>query len=118
MLKASTKYMVKNGILFNGQIYISGYSEGGYVAMAMAEEIEKNYSDQFSLKGIAPMAGPYDLKALGEKEVNASRVMEYPAFLAYLTQSYAYVYDDINLSDIINYPDTNRFNQLPKWTSY
>jgi predicted esterase len=112
MLKASTKYMVENGILFNGQVYISGYSEGGYVAMAMAQEIEANYSDQFNLKGIAPMAGPYDLESLAIKEVNATRVMEYPAFLAYLTQAYANVYDDINLSELINYPNTDTFNQL------
>jgi predicted esterase len=114
MLKASTKYMVDNGTLFNGQVYISGYSEGGYVAMAMAQEIEENYSDQFNLKAVAPMAGPYDLKSLAIKEVNASRVMEYPAFLAYLTNAYANAYDDINLSSVINYPDTTAYNQLFK----
>lgn len=112
MLRASTKYLVDNGILFNGQVYISGYSEGGYVAMAMAEELQKNYQSDFTIKGVAPMDGPYDVKSLGIKEVNASRTMEYPAFLAYLTQAYANRYDDINLSETIQYPDTTTFNQL------
>jgi len=112
MLKASTRYMIDNNILFNGQVYVSGYSEGGYVAMAMAQELEKNYSDDFKLKGIAPMAGPYDIQSLGKKEVNASRVMEYPAFLAYLTQSYSKAYADLNLNKIIVYPNTDTFNHF------
>jgi len=112
MLRASSRYMIDNNILFNGQVYVSGYSEGGYVAMAMAEELEKNYSSDFNLKGVAPMAGPYDIQSLGKKEVNASRVMEYPAFLAYLTQSYAKAYEDLNLSEIIVYPNTDTFNHF------
>ena len=112
MLKASTRYMIDNDILFNGQVYISGYSEGGYVAMAMAEELEKNYSTEFKVKGVAPMDGPYDIQSLGRIEVNASRVMEYPAFLAYLTQSYAKAYSDLNLSEIILYPNTDTFNHF------
>jgi predicted esterase len=112
MLKASTRYMIDNNILFNGQVYISGYSEGGYVAMAMAEELEKNYSSDFKLKGVAPMAGPYDLEALGVREVDATKTMEYPAFLAYVTQSYSKAYSDINLNDIIVYPDVDKFNHF------
>ena len=112
MLKASTRYMIDNNILFNGQVYISGYSEGGYIAMAMAEELEKNYSSDFKLKGVAPMAGPYDLEALGAREANATRTMEHPAFLAYITQSYSKAYSDLNLSEIIVYPDVDKFNHF------
>ncbi len=109
MLRASTKFMIDNGILFNGQVYISGYSEGGYVAMAMAQEIEKNYSSDFKLKGVAPMAGPYDVSSLGKKEIKSTSNMQYPAFLAYLTNSYTKTYDDLDLSETINYPDISTY---------
>ena len=101
MLRASTRYMNDNNILLNGQVYISGYSEGGYVAMATAKEIEENYSDEFNLKGVAPMAGPYDVKGLANRELDANRTMEYPAFLAFLASSYSLNYDSLDLKDIL-----------------
>jgi len=101
MLRASIRYMTDNNILLNGQVYISGYSEGGYVAMATAKEIEENYSDEFNLKGVAPMAGPYDVKGLANRELDSNRTMEYPAFLAYLASSYALNYDSLDLKDIL-----------------
>ena len=112
MLKASVRYMTDNDIVFNGQVYVSGYSEGGFVAMAVAEELEKNYASEFQIKGLAAMAGPYDVESLGIIEVNATRTMQYPAFLAYLTQAYANQYSDINLSDVIIYPNHEVFNTL------
>ncbi len=103
MLRASMRYMNDNGYLVNGQVYITGYSEGGYVAMALAQEIEQNYSDEFTIKALAPMAGPYDVEALGNYELNATKLMVYPAFLAYLAGSYSKVYD-INISTIVQKP--------------
>ncbi|MCW8838330.1 MAG: lipase family protein, partial [Thiovulaceae bacterium] len=72
MIKASIKYMQDNGVLLNYQLYISGYSQGGHVAMALAEKIE-NEIDIVDLKGVAPMAGAHNIEALANLEINASR---------------------------------------------
>ncbi len=101
MITASLRYMQDNGIAFNGQLFISGYSEGGYIAMALAEEIEQNHSSELKIKGVAPMAGPYDVEKLGIYELNATKVMEYPAFLAEIAWSYASYYDDVSLDSSI-----------------
>jgi pimeloyl-ACP methyl ester carboxylesterase len=100
MIRASVRYMTDNHIAFNGQLYISGYSEGGYVAMDLAKDIQENYSSEFNLKGVAPMAGPYDVEALGVYDLNTSSKMVYPAFLAYIADSYSKAYSDINISDL------------------
>ena len=101
MLKASMTYMKNNNVVLNYQLYISGYSEGGYNALAMAEEVEKNFSDRVNLMGVAPMAGPYNVEALGDVDLNATQKMVYPAFLADLAYSYShYYYSDVNLSDL------------------
>ena len=102
MIKASMRYMQDNGIVYNGQLFISGYSEGGYVAMSLARDIEKNHSGEFTLKGVAPMAGPYDVAALGAYELNATKPMVVPAFLAEIASSYANYYEDIDLSSVLN----------------
>lgn len=111
MIKASIKYMNDTGVLLNYQLFVSGYSQGGYTAMALAEEIEKSYSE-VSLKGVAPMAGPHDLEALGDIEIDASHLMQYPAFLGYLADSYSYYNDDINLADFVVETDTTLFHSL------
>lgn len=100
MLKASMTYMKNTNVVLNYQLYISGYSEGGYNALAMAEDVEKNFSDKVNLMGVAPMAGPYNVEALADVDLNATQAMAYPAFLADLAYSYTHYYNDVNLSDI------------------
>lgn len=112
MIKASMKYMEDTGVLMNYQLYISGYSQGGYNAMAVAESIENGALSSVNLEGVAPMAGPHDLEALGSIELNASHTMVYPAFLGYIADSYSYYNNDINLSDLVVMANTTQFHTL------
>jgi hypothetical protein len=112
MIRASQRYMTDNNIVFNGQLYISGYSQGGHTAMALAEDIETNHNNEFTLKGVAPMAGPHDLEALGDIELDASHTMMYPAFLGYLADSYSQAYSNIDLSDVVNETNTTMYHSL------
>jgi len=49
------------GISMNGELFLTGYSEGGYATLAAHREIETNHVSEFNLTAVAPMAGPYDL---------------------------------------------------------
>ncbi len=110
MIKASVEYLKNNNIDYNKNLFVSGYSEGGYVAMALAQKIQSNPSDDFILRAVAPMAGPYDLKGLGDIEFNTNHTMIFPAFLAFLTSSYSLAYDDINLDDLTSSIDSTTFH--------
>ncbi|NQY19883.1 MAG: prolyl oligopeptidase family serine peptidase [Campylobacteraceae bacterium] len=112
MLRASVAYMTNNNIIFNGQVYISGYSEGGYVAMAMAKELQENYSSSFNVKALAAMAGPYDVKSLADKEIDENKTMVYPAFLAYLSHSYLKAYSGLSFKDSLVYENEENFHKL------
>jgi len=112
MIKASMKYLNDNNIVINYQLFVSGYSQGGYSAMALAEEIEKSFATNVNLMGVAPMAGPHDLVALGDIELDASHTMVYPAFLGYLADSYAYYNNDITLSNLVVEENTTMFHSL------
>lgn len=101
MLKASMKYMTDNNIPTNNEVYISGYSQGGYVTIATAEELEKNHSLEFELKGVAPMGGTYDIESLGKIQLDPAHTLQVPAFLAYVASSYSIRYN-INLDTILN----------------
>ena len=47
---------------FNGNIYITGYSQGGHGAMAMARaQLPEQLQDVLAVKAVAPLSGPYDM---------------------------------------------------------
>lgn len=49
-------------INWNNRLYMIGYSQGGYVTMAAAHELQKNPKYQeFKVNACAPCAGPYSL---------------------------------------------------------
>ena len=60
-IRAAQKFAQQNNIQLNEQLFLAGYSEGGYVTLAAHKEIEENYSSEFTVTASAPMAGSYDL---------------------------------------------------------
>ncbi len=75
-----------------GKLFITGYSEGGYVAMATHSAMQ---SAGMTVTASAPMSGPYALTAFGdaifEGQVNASA----PVNVALLVPAYQNVYGNI-----------------------
>ena len=61
MLRASKEFCSINNINVNNQLFLVGYSEGGYTTMATHKMIEELFSDEFVITASAPSAGPYDL---------------------------------------------------------
>ena len=51
----------ENSFMYNNQLYLLGYSEGGYATMAAQRDIEYSMISEFNLTASFPMAGPYDL---------------------------------------------------------
>ena len=99
MIKAAIKFGNDKQLPLNGQVYLTGYSEGGYMTLAAAEEIEKNHPD-ISLKGVAPMSGPYDLNLIGMGVMNATTMLR-PDFIGGIVSAYATDFD-LGLNNIVN----------------
>ncbi|WP_262704316.1 MULTISPECIES: alpha/beta hydrolase [Streptomyces] len=45
-----------------GDVYATGFSQGGQVAMALGRALESGADQHFRLKALAPVSGPYDLE--------------------------------------------------------
>jgi len=43
------------------RLFVTGYSQGGAVALGVLRELERNYTTEFPVRGAAGMSGPYDL---------------------------------------------------------
>jgi dienelactone hydrolase len=45
-------------------LFITGYSQGGHVAMATHRAIERDYANEFTVAASGPMSGPHDLATM------------------------------------------------------
>ena len=62
MLRAIRQFFDQTNLgQYNSQLFLAGYSEGGYATMATVKEIEENLYDEFDITMSFPMAGAYDL---------------------------------------------------------
>lgn len=104
----------------NGKLFLTGYSQGGYVAMATARK--------FQLEGIkvtaaAPMSGPYAMAAFGDVIFSGKVNVGGTIFGPLISKSYQKAYGNIyqNKTDIYNpkyekvesfLPGSRSFDQL------
>lgn len=103
MLKAARQYCEENDIQLNDQLFLGGYSQGGYVTMAMHKELELNYTDQFTVTASSPMAGPHDLLGTALFITQNDRYPK-PSFLSFLALAYNEVYSWNKLDEIFESP--------------
>jgi hypothetical protein len=91
----------------SAKLFITGYSQGGHVAMAAHKVIERDYASEFTVTGSAPMSGPYNLVGMsdvvnGSGPVNAGATIFTPLLATSYQKSYGNVYN--TPSDIYQSP--------------
>jgi pimeloyl-ACP methyl ester carboxylesterase len=63
-LTAAATWRRHNGVADNGQLFLTGYSEGGYVTMATHRALQASGSALLTgLRVVVPGGGPYDVQA-------------------------------------------------------
>jgi acetyl esterase/lipase len=60
-LRAAKKAFPNIGTSASDKLVISGYSQGGHVAMATAKAIQEKYSSEFKVTALGGMSGPYSM---------------------------------------------------------
>lgn len=111
MLRATKEFCVKKNILLNKQLFLAGYSQGGYVTLAVQKEIEENLRNEFTVTASAPMAGAYDLYGTALILTGYSNYST-PSFLAYLALSYNEIYDWGKINEIFKSPYNTIIKEL------
>ncbi|WP_172381733.1 alpha/beta hydrolase [Streptomyces sp. MNP-20] len=62
MLRAARAAAGKLGRPLNGDVYATGFSQGGQVAMGLGRALREGADRHFRLRALAPVSGPYDLE--------------------------------------------------------
>jgi hypothetical protein len=92
MLRAAKNYCASNSIGLNGQLFLAGYSQGGHTVMALDRDLERYYTNEFTVTACAPMAGPYDLSGVELNDILSPRCPPNPYYAAYVLVAYQSVY--------------------------
>ncbi|MEO9474536.1 MAG: hypothetical protein ABJG41_03355 [Cyclobacteriaceae bacterium] len=80
------------GIQTDKELYLAGYSQGGYTTMSTHKYIEENGIDFFDLKASFPASGGYFIKGV-QDYFFARDVYQQPFYLAYVANAYHDYYD-------------------------
>lgn len=79
----------------NGDVILTGYSQGGHTTMAANKLIQENYSNEFDIKVSIPMSGPYDLNKTMVDVMLSDDEFSVPGYLPYLLLGYHSIYDTL-----------------------
>lgn len=106
MLEALVALEDELGIGLNGEHFVSGYSQGGHAAMAMAKRMQEDTDAGFPLAAAAPMSGPYDMSGTQLPAGMAQEEYSNPAYLAYILLAWQQTYGNlfVDLSEIFQEP--------------
>ncbi|MCQ4207164.1 alpha/beta hydrolase [Streptomyces longispororuber] len=85
MLRAAREAAHRLGRPLTGDVYATGFSQGGQVAMALGKALQDGADRHFRLRALAPVSGPYDLSgqeipALYDGRVNDTSGLFYTAY--------------------------------------
>lgn len=99
----------------NGQVFLTGYSQGGHATMAAHQYMYENFPTEFNVVASVPMSGPYSLSEVMKELILSDVPYSNPGYLPMVIQTYRTVYNLYpNISSAILAPYDSL---LPIWTS-
>ncbi len=111
MLKASKQLLQSKNAGTNNQLFLAGYSEGGYATLALQKALQESNNKEFIVTASAAGAGSYDLtetaKTFANKVINTR-----PAYMSFLFKAYDTIYALNKISAMYQSPYLNTINSF------
>ena len=92
MLRAARQAAQLIGARLENRLFLTGYSQGGHVTMALHRYLEQNLSSEFSVIASAPISGPYNLDSHFLYHLNNNPASTSRFILAYMIVAMDSVY--------------------------
>ncbi len=100
LLRATRQFAEENDAFqINDQLFLAGYSEGGYATMAVHQIIERDYSDEFSITVSFPMAGAYSMSGIMTDLMLAFTPYGQPFYFPFVLIAYIDSYPSIGTAE-------------------
>lgn len=104
LMRAGKTYSSENQIILDERVFLTGYSEGGYLSLLTQKYIEENHTSEFNLTAVAPLAGPYDLKGMVDTAFQSDLYGGDLAYIGFFFTAYNEIYGWNRLDDIFKAP--------------
>lgn len=115
MLYAVDELNKKINVKTNGQLFLTGYSQGGHSSFAAQKYLEELNDPRFKVTASSPMSGAYDMT--GEQEKYMFQEYPRPFYLPYLLVSYQEAYKVLDIDNIYKIFKPPFDTLLPKYYS-
>ena len=102
LVKAAKSYTDEQNLLNSGQLFITGYSQGGHAGMAMHKELNNSTIEGLEVAAGSHMSGPYNLAGEVLAASLSADVYQFPSYVVWMILGYQSVYGNIytDLSEI------------------
>jgi pimeloyl-ACP methyl ester carboxylesterase len=87
MIPAGRAFLEEQGVPFSDELYLWGFSEGGFVALATAHELDTNAAHGIAVAQVHAVSGPYDLLRTSSL-ILSDKTYPIPAYVAFLFAAY------------------------------
>lgn len=96
LIRAAREMLDSLQIGHNGEVFITGYSQGGHAAMATAKYIQdNNLLGEFNVIGAGPASGPYHLSGTQADVLLSNQPYSNPGYVCYLFFAMQRVYGNV-----------------------
>lgn len=92
LIRAAKTLAEQESYALNDQLFLFGYSEGGYVTMAAHQELEALHAGELTVTASIPMAGPYDVSGVLVDTMLNDKPYSNPFYLMYVILAYHEIY--------------------------
>ena len=98
LVRAAKTYLKQRDIALNDQLFLAGYSEGGYTTLAAHQRIESKFSEEFTVTASIAGGGSYDIRGTADQLILNEPILDSPAYFGYVVHAYDRLYDLDNLT--------------------
>jgi len=107
LISATRQFLENDEVEDNGEVFITGYSQGGHAAMATLKYAQDNeLLEEIGIVAGAPCSGPYNLSGTQSDLILSDEPYSNPGYIVYLLIGYQSVYGNLyqELGDVIGEP--------------
>lgn len=103
LLRAFRQWIETQQLEWNGQLFLTGYSQGGHSSMATHWELEANLGAEFEVTAATHLSGPYSISQVMLDNMFAEEDYLFVGYIPYVLLGYQEVYGDLydDLSEIL-----------------
>jgi hypothetical protein len=94
-LRAARKAFPAIGASDSGKLFLTGYSQGGFVAMAALREMQTNHASEFKVTALAGLSGAYAISLINDTAFGGAPNLGGTYFLPFASSSWQKAYGDV-----------------------